>query len=80
MLSSVLGSQRAIQVNIVIMRAFVRFRKMLATHRDLARKLKELERKYSGHDEQIGTIFETLQEVIDAPAPPRRRIGFVPSD
>jgi hypothetical protein len=80
MLSSVLRSERAIQVNIVIMRAFVRFRKMLLTHKDLARKLKELERKYGSHDEQIRSIFETLDELIETPAPPRRRIGFVPSD
>lgn len=77
MLSSVLRGERAIQVNIVIMRAFVRFRRMLATHKDLARKLKELERKYSGHDEQIQAIFEALQELIEPPARPRRRIGFV---
>ena len=79
MLSSVLRSERAIQVNIAIMRAFIRLREILAKDTELARKLKQMEEKYKDHEEQIHTIFETLQELIEAPEPPRRRIGFVPT-
>jgi hypothetical protein len=76
MLSSVLNSERAVQVNIVIMRAFIKLREMLATHKDLARKLDELERKYQAHDVQIKAVFEAIRKLIEQPAPPRRRIGF----
>ena len=74
MLSSVLKSERAIEVNIAIMRAFVRLRAMLATHADLARRLDELEQKY---DEQFRVVFEAIRELM-APDPvaPSRRIGF----
>lgn len=61
MLSSVLRSKKAIQVNIAIMRAFVKLRKVLATHKDLARKLIGLERKFKGHDEQIKIVFEAIR-------------------
>jgi hypothetical protein len=74
MLSSVLNSERAIEVNIGIMRAFVRLRAMLASHADLARRLKELEKKY---DEQFGVVFEAIRELMaPEPVPPSRRIGF----
>jgi len=73
MLSSVLNSQRAIQVNIAIMRAFVRLRQILATHTDLARKLDELEKKY---DEQFRVVFDAMRELMDPPEPPRKPIGF----
>jgi hypothetical protein len=76
MLSSVLNSERAVQVNIVIMRAFIKLREMLATHKDLARKLDELEKKYQAHDVQIKAVFEAIRKLIEQPAPPRRRIGF----
>ena len=76
MLSTVLNSERAVQVNIAIMRAFVRLREMLATHRELAQKLMELESKLEGHDRQIHSIFETIRQLMAPPAPPRRRIGF----
>jgi hypothetical protein len=73
MLSSVLNSERAIEVNIAIMRAFVRLR-ALATHADLARRLKELEQKY---DEKFRVVFEAIEELMaDEPVPPSRRIGF----
>jgi hypothetical protein len=76
MLSSVLNSERAIQVNIAIMRAFVRLRRMLATHRTLAQKLLELERKLANHDHKIHAIFDAIRELM-APAPAsKRRIGF----
>jgi hypothetical protein len=78
MLSSVLTSDRAVQVNIAIMRAFVRLREVLATHRELAQKLAELEKKHRKHDMQIGSIFDALRKLIEAPAviPPKRQIGF----
>ena len=78
MLSSVLRSKQAVQVNIAIMRAFVRLREMLATHRELAQKLMELERKLEGHDHQIRSVFETIRQLMAVPTPPRRRIGFHP--
>jgi hypothetical protein len=79
MLSSVLRSRRAVQVNIVIMRAFVKLRETLATHKDLARKLEDLERKYQTHDIQIKAVFDAIRELIETPRPTRRRIGFAGS-
>jgi hypothetical protein len=76
MLSSVLRSPRAIQVNIAIMRVFVRLRETLALHRELAHKLTELERKIEGHDSSIRTLFDAIRELAAPPARPRREIGF----
>jgi ORF6N domain len=74
MLSSVLNSERAIEVNIAIMRAFVHLRAMLATHADLARRLNALEQKY---DDQFRVVFEAIRELMTPePVPPSRRIGF----
>ena len=74
MLSSVLTSERAILVNVEIMRTFVRLREILATHKELARKLEELEKKY---DEQFAVVFEAIRELMKPPEPPpKRRIGF----
>lgn len=74
MLSSVLNSERAILVNVEIMRTFVRLRELLATHKDLARKLEELEKKY---DEQFAVVFDAITELMKPPEPPpKRRIGF----
>lgn len=74
MLSSVLRSPRAIQVNIEIMRAFVRLRQLMATHADLARKLAALEKKY---DRQFAVVFEAIRELMAPPAdPPKGRLGF----
>jgi hypothetical protein len=64
MLSSVLNSQRAIEVNIAIMRAFVHLRKMIASHKELAKKLKELEHHIKDHDEKILAIFEAIQRLV----------------
>ena len=73
MLSSVLRSRRAVQVNIEIMRAFVRLRRLLASHKDLTRKLDNLERKY---DSQFKVVFDAIRELM-TPVPPKpRRIGF----
>jgi phage regulator Rha-like protein len=78
MLSSVLRSKRAVQVNIAIMRAFVRLREILATHKDLARKLDDHERRLGEHDHQIQVVFEAIRQLMaPPPAPKRRRIGFV---
>jgi len=76
MLSSVLRSDRAIQVNIAIMRAFVRLRGVLSGHKELTDKLDELERKLSAHDENIRTLFQAIRQLMAPPAPPRKPIGF----
>ena len=73
MLSSVLNSKRAIQVNIATMRAFVRIRQMLAGNEELARKVREMERKY---DRQFAVVFEAIRELANPPEKPHRRIGF----
>jgi hypothetical protein len=73
MLSSVLRSPRAIQVNIEIMRAFIRLRQMLASHVELARKLDALEKKY---DAQFKQVFEAIRQLMMPPEPKRRPIGF----
>jgi hypothetical protein len=77
MLSSVLNSERAIQVNIAIMRVFVRLREMMATHKELAFKLIELEERLEGHDEQIQNIFEAIRQLMTPPERERKKIGFV---
>jgi hypothetical protein len=74
MLSSVLNSERAIKVNIEIMRAFVHLRRMLASHADLARKLEALEKKY---DAQFKVVFEAIRELMKPPETKRRPIGFL---
>ena len=73
MLSSVLHSERAVQVNIEIMRAFVRLREMVATHRDLVKQLDALERKY---DAKFRVVFDALRRLMAPPEKPKRRIGF----
>jgi hypothetical protein len=76
MLSSVLRSNRAAEVNVAIMRAFVHLRELLSTHKDLARKIDEMEQKYDG---QFAAVFEAIRKLIAAHAAedkPRRRIGF----
>jgi hypothetical protein len=76
MLSSILNSERAIKVNIEIMRAFVRLRRILASNADLARKLDALERKY---DAQFKVVFDAIRQLMAPPEPqqPKRRIGFL---
>ncbi|HEY5037472.1 MAG TPA: ORF6N domain-containing protein [bacterium] len=77
MLSSVLRSQRAVRVNIQIMRAFVRLRELLTVHKDLARRLEALEKKFDTHDAQIKLVFETIRDLMRQPEKPKGRIGFV---
>jgi len=78
MLSSVLNSPQAIRINIEIMRAFVRLREMISTNKELSKKLDELERKVSTHDQAIAGLITAIRELA-TPAPPKpaRRIGFI---
>ena len=76
MLSSVLKSDRAIQVNIAIMRAFVKVRELLATHRELAKRISELEGKYRTHDGQIREVFDAIRALLAAQIDPAKRFGF----
>jgi hypothetical protein len=77
MLSSVLRSRRAIQVNIAIMRAFVKLREILSAHKELAQKLNELEQRIERHDKEIVAIFQAIRQLMAPPAAqPKRRIGF----
>jgi phage regulator Rha-like protein len=77
MLSSVLKSKRAVQMNILIVRAFVKLREVLATHRDLARKLEDLERRHTEQTSCVDRVYQILQQLIAAPARPKRTIGFL---
>jgi len=76
MLSSVLRSKRAIQVNVGIMRAFVKLREVLSTHKELARRLDELESRMAENDDNIRAIFEAIRQLMAPPETPRKRIGF----
>jgi len=73
MLSSVLNSDRAIQVNIQIMRAFIQLRRMLSTHEDVKRKIEDMERKY---DYKFNVVFDALKQLLDTEHKPKKRIGF----
>ncbi len=77
MLSSVLNSERAVEINIQIMRAFVRLREMIASNKDLARKLDTLERKLESHDVHIRSLFEAIRQLMTPPEPKKRKIGFL---
>jgi len=74
MLSSVLRSKKAVQVNIEIMRAFVRLRRLLASHEDLAHKLDTLEKKY---DSQFKVVFDAIRQLMKSPSSKRKSIGFL---
>ncbi|MCC7203100.1 MAG: ORF6N domain-containing protein [Nitrospirae bacterium] len=74
MLSSVLSSERAITVNIQIMRTFTRLREMIATHKDLQKKIEEMEKKY---DHQFKIVFDAIKQLLSPPEPKKKRIGFV---
>lgn len=78
MLSSVLNSTSAIEVNVQIMRAFVKLREILSTHKDLAKKLAELEKKY---DQHFAVVFDAIRKLMEPPPiPKKRRIGFIGTD
>jgi len=76
MLSGVLRSRRAVQVNIAIMRAFVKLRQTLLAHKGLAHKLEELERRIAKHDVEIQGVFEAIRQLMIPPEEPKRKIGF----
>ncbi len=77
MLSSVLNSRRAIQVNIQIMRTFTKLREMISSNELIRQKIEELEQKYEKHDKQFKIVFEAIRELLETPAPkPKRSIGF----
>lgn len=76
MLSCILNSERAIAVNIQIIRIFARLSAMVLTHKDILLKLKQLERKVTAHDEDIKMIFDALKQLLNPPQEPRPKIGF----
>jgi hypothetical protein len=77
MAASVLNSEKAVKVSVYIVRAFVKLREMLSTHKELAGKLAELERKLQKHDTQILTLIEAIRQLLEPPPVPRRkRIGY----
>jgi hypothetical protein len=76
LLSSVLNIDRAVKVNIAIMRAFVKLRQTLETNRELPQKFADLERRVGKHDEEISAILEAIQQLMAPPEKPRREIGF----
>jgi hypothetical protein len=76
MLSSVLNSETAIRVNIQIIRVFTKMRELLLTHKDILLQLQNIEKKLTGHDEDIALIFQYLKQLLNPPQPPRRKIGF----
>jgi hypothetical protein len=76
MFSSVLKSERAVQVNIAIMRAFVKLREILSTNKELALKLAYLERKIEKHDEEIKLIFDAIRQLMKPPETKTKKIGF----
>jgi hypothetical protein len=73
MLSSVLRSSRAVQVNVAIMRTFVRLREMLATHEELRRKIDAMEKRY---DARFQAVFDTIRQMLETPIPAKKPIGF----
>ena len=80
MLSSVLRSGRAVEVNVAIMRAFVRLREMTLGIAELARKVETLERGFAKHGEHFKAVFDALRALMTPPEKPRRKMGFNPPD
>src|SRR5437773_1433503 len=81
MAATVLNSPRAVETSVYVVRAFIRLRQFLATHKDLARRLEEHEKKLSTHDQAIAGLMNTIRTLMAPPEPPRRRpIGFVNPD
>ena len=77
MLASVLNSERAIEVNIQIVRVFIKMREMMLTHKNILKKKKKIEKKLTSHDDDIALIFEYLKQLLKPPQTPRRKIGFI---
>lgn len=76
MLANILKSERAILVSIRIIEIFVKMREMLLAHKDILLQLEKIEKKLTGHDEDIALVFEYLKKLLNPPQPPRRKIGF----
>jgi ORF6N domain-containing protein len=76
MLTTVLNSPVAVHASIQVVRAFVKLRELLSTHRELAKKLAELETRIEEHDEEITAIFEAIRQLMEPPNKPSKRIGF----
>jgi len=76
MLAAVLNSQKAIEMSLFVVRAFIRLREIISTHKGLAQKLKELELKIDSHDQHIQAIFEFINQLIAPPEKPKRKMGF----
>ncbi len=79
MLSSILRSKRAIQVNIQIMRIFTKIREMILSNKNLKLKIDKLERKYNNHEQQIRVIFKVIKQLLEPPSKPKKKIGFITS-
>ena len=77
MAASVLNSPRAVEVGLFVVRAFVRMREVLASHKELGKRLEELERKVGTHDRAVGQILEAIRQLTQPPETRRRRIGFL---
>ena len=76
MLASILKSPQAAQMSIFVVRAFIRLREYLATHKDLARKMEELERQQREHSQQLASVYSIVKQLINPPERPKKRIGF----
>ncbi|HKF50797.1 MAG TPA: ORF6N domain-containing protein [Candidatus Acidoferrales bacterium] len=79
MVASVLNSPRAIEVSVYVVRAFIKLREMLGTHKKLALKLAELEKRIEANDEEITALFEAIRQLVEPPTKSQRRIGFFPA-
>jgi phage regulator Rha-like protein len=80
MLASVLKSKQALEVSISVIEIFVKMREMLSTNKDILLKMQQMEKKLTGHDEDIKLIFEALKQLLNPPQEPRKRIGFKPDN
>ncbi len=80
MLASVLKSKQALEVSISVIEIFVKMREMLSTNKDILLKMQQMEKKLTGHDEDIKLIFEVLKQLLTPPQEPRKRIGFKPDN
>ena len=76
MAASVLNSPKALEMSVLVVRAFVRLRQIVASHQQLTAKLNELERKYASHDTQIAALINAVRALMTSPVKPRKRIGF----
>ena len=80
MAATVLNSERAVEMSVFVVRAFVRLREVLANHRELAVKLAQLEQRLNSHDKAVAQLFNTIKQLMQPAMPVRRRIGFTPSE